>query len=335
MVKVFLTFGGTMIRVLVLCALLLSAAHVEARNAQPRYSFPDYDFRLGTSILEFFCGQLKAAYENKPLPVYTRKYPKQTPLDTKFLNLLNRKFSISEHQVKRLRTISNKSQWLGWDWNPWFWPNKVEYCTYIDIIREISQKIIPETLEELNLKPKIDVPVIHYRLSDVPFCRSLSHHLQYYAYYEMALDKLKAEGIDVSEIVVLYTFKNGYHKNLNISRDQFIEINKEYLNDFIGHLNSKGYKVTVQSKSVLEDFATMVFAPAVIGSESMFCLFSGLANKHPIIFPLLGKEHQNHYGPTHNIPAFISPIQPLLHCNVKNYYDYKDVFAKLRQQPPA
>ncbi|MCP5509360.1 MAG: hypothetical protein H7A39_02990 [Chlamydiales bacterium] len=315
-----------MLRLLAMCLFLCSVGHAQIE--------PNFDFRLGSSILDFYKCKLTAAYDHKPSPTYNRKFAKQTELDTQFMRLLNERFSISKDQIKRLHSVPRNYLFQLGAWNPCKWNNQTAYSTYIDILRETGQAMIPQALEELNLKPKIDMPVIHYRLSDVPFCRQMSHHLQYYAFYDRALDNLKKQGMDVSKVLIIYTFKNGYYKELKISHDKFIDINKKYLNDFIEYLNGKGHQVTVQSKSVLEDFATMVFAPALIGSESVFSLFAGLANKEIFISPLIGEEHRNRFGPSHNCPAFMLPIQPLLHSKVINYYDCEDVFAKLRETPP-
>ena len=304
------------------CLILNNASAVE----------PKIQFRLGTSLIELFNVKLRAAYENKPLKTYNKVFAKQNTLDTEFIRLVDEKFTITKDQINRLKQISRKSLWSANNWHPYCWQRQVEYEIFMGIVREISHSVIPSALEELGLKREISMPVIHYRLSDVPFCRSTTHHLQYYAFYDIALEKLKNQGIDVSEILLLYTFHHGFYRGLKVPYPKFLNANEQYLNDFVQYLEDKGHKVNIQSNSTLDDFATMVFAPALIGSESIFCIFSGLANKQLFISPSIGKEYGNRFR-TLNISSFMLPFEPLLHSSVKNYYHSADVFAKLRQKP--
>ncbi len=312
-----------MLRSLILiCCTLATLSATERRTIQ---------FRLGTSLREFFAFKFQAACQNKPEAIYQKPFLKQSAIDKKFIQLLNEKFSLSESQLEKIKQIPAKYIWNPHNWNSYVWDHSKSYSDYHMLISEIAQKIIPQALEELQLKPLNCLPVIHYRLSDVPFCRNMAHHLQYYAFYDAALNRLQRQGVDVSKILILYSFRHITF-NHGLSNKKFEDVNREYLNDFIKYLHSRGHEVIVQSNSTLEDFATMVFAPGLIGSESAFSLFAGLANKGCYISPPLGKEIGDHHKTVTNCP-FILPMKPLLHCQVSNYYNLKDVFEKLRINP--
>ena len=173
---------------------------------------------------------------------------------------------------------------------------------------------------------KKQIPVIHYRLSDVPFCRHSLHHLQYYAFYDYALKCLKQRGVNVSDVLVLTSFS---HK-LGQKNNPGTKLCRLYFDDFCFYLSQKGHKVHTQSKSVLEDYATMALAPALISSTGVYSLCAGLANPTNFICGFTGAETKKQPYTKLYKSWFMLPIKPLLHRTVKNYSNTSDVFQKLR-----
>lgn len=166
------------------------------------------------------------------------------------------------------------------------WDSIENFCLYFRTISELSQELYPQLLKEVGLKEIPDNVVIHYRLSDVPFCRNRAHHLQFYSYYLEGLEEIKKANIDCSEIEVVTSFKHG--QSLGKSPQ---DLNQIYLKDFVNFLEENGYKVKVSTEgTILEDFAKIVLAPAVITSSSCYSFIAGLANKNFAFFPQLVSE---------------------------------------------
>lgn len=259
-------------------------------------------------------------------------------LERKFLEKVYEKFSLTRIEKKQLFQIPKQCFLFVGSWNFVNWPLhlKKHYKDYFSIVSSVFSRVIPAVLSELHIHSNETNPVIHYRLSDVPFCRCNRHHLQYYKFYTAALDKIQEKGIDVSHLTVITNHKHYPSKKV-IREDIIHQANKSYLNDFISFLEEKGHKVTVKSGSVLQDFADMVKAPALISASSIFSFNAGLARSDGFISPLLGEENVGRRGKNNFLLDGKAPlpnmleILPLFHSDAKDYYDTPKIFKKLRQ----
>lgn len=280
---------------------------------------------IGTHLMRYFIVGLKYSKENTPLPTLTYEKVKNNPEISLFYRKLPRFLKLNKEETHILNRLPKSTWSLRITWNPIFFANIGEkaYLDYHKLVRSVSQRTVPKALTDMGYKIEVEHPVIHYRLGDVPFCRHKGHHLNKYAYYLWALEKISNSGIDTSTVIIITSNK---HK----SDEKMKETSDLYLADFIDFLNEKGYNTIIQSESILYDFATMVFAPAVIGGSSSFSFAAGLSCKGPFLFYKLGTEENGSYFAFDNC-SWMYPSNPILHCEIKNYYNTEDVFKKLRE----
>lgn len=246
--------------------------------------------------------------------------------------LLNQSQFRQLHQIPKEAILQfsgpNRSTEGSYTYGPWKPKYRKYYHEYMQIISEVSKKLVPILLIDLGYKQTNTKPVIHYRLSDVPPCRHGCHHLPYYQFWDIPLKKIKNQGIDVSELLILTTFK---HKNKYGGLSEF------YLKDFQDYLHLQRYKTTVHKGEVLEDFALMVQAPGFVSSCRVFSFVAGLSNPKKFICSFTGEEFtekKNSYTPIDLPPdSFMISLRPLLHSDL-NYSDTEMVFKELRKTVP-
>lgn len=210
-------------------------------------------------------------------------------------------------------------------WNPSHWKRFVNlhYLDYHKVVASVSQRIIKNALSEIGFERNIEHPVIHYRLSDVPFCRSKGHHLYKYSFYLWALEKLSFS--DEGNKTVIIVSSNSHKSN----SDKKVAAEK-YLKAFIQFLNENGYNTIIQSGTIIEDFATMVFSPALISSSSAFSFHAGLANDRIFLSALMGHEYKGRFFTVDNC-EWMCPDLPVLHKDVEDYFDTEAVIKLLKE----
>lgn len=160
-------------------------------------------------------------------------------------------------------------------------------------------------------------PVIHFRCADVPFIRHENYYLQRYTFFRDALNSIDLGG---KSVVLLSYVKH----NTDASTDHVACA--KYTEGIQTYLESMEYNVTVQSKSMMEDFATMFYAPAVISTGSSFSFFAGFFGKGAYRSTTQGLD--TYCGDCSDL---ILKGYNLPHSDVEDYHDVTRVIEKLRQ----
>jgi len=191
-----------------------------------------------------------------------------------------------------------------------------------EIMRPLFRPIIQRAID--HFQPTISspgMPVIHYRCADVPFSRHENYHFQELCFFTDALEAIKQHtGESYDQVLILYYTKHLAQNKEEAACGSYIQILQDYLTEH-------GYRVTIQSKSIMEDFATMFYAPGVISTSSSFAFFSGYFGQGKYITVSHGIESNQEYCADCGDSVFKGYNIP--HATVTDYYDIDAVKARL------
>lgn len=233
---------------------------------------------------------------DEKLPLYSVILAKDYPQIVQSLKELNFDFNIDPTGTWVITDIKKQRFW--------------------DIMKPLIQKILNEAFTRINLNMKTEVPVIHFRCSDVPFVKHPEYHFSQYKYY---LDILK---------------KTDYKKVILLSCHQHLsnEINKNtcdiYNNDLKQFLNDNGYEVEVKCQDIINDFSLMFYAPIVISPGSSFSFISGYCGFSD--FYSSGHIHENNRENTCHDCSWLNNKYILYHNDIEDYHNTNNVISILR-----
>lgn len=186
-------------------------------------------------------------------------------------------------------------------------------------MKPLINKIYTNAFIKSNLVKSIDKIIIHFRCADTPFVRHPGYHFQKYTFFKNALNKLTLN-ISNKNIIILY---NNSHLSDNKNQsacDIYVESLKKYLSNL-------DYNVTIESKSQLDDFATLFYAPAVISTSSSFSFISGYFGNNNNNF--ISATHYLNNNMCNDCGEWIYNGYDLHHDNVIDYYDTKKIITQL------
>jgi hypothetical protein len=200
-----------------------------------------------------------------------------------------------------------------------FWEFRNRRSEFIhNTMKPLMHHIIKNALIESGLHSGMNTnTVIHFRCADTPFEKNFHYHFQRYQYFKDALEKIENEN---KTIVFLY---NNTHLS-NESQQNTCNIYVEKLTEY---LESIGYKVNIQSKTNVEDFATMFFAPAVISTSSSFSFMSGFFGNGQYIQPTF--FNGDYVEQCTDCSDFILKGYNISHREVEDYHDIDTVYKLL------
>lgn len=185
-----------------------------------------------------------------------------------------------------------KKQWIFNMWNT---------------LRPIIHKIIDDALKDSGLHVESKYPIIHFRCADTPFVKHPEYFFQKYAFFKTALDNYK----DNNKRVILMS--NSTH----LSENKEQEACSKYTNMLKKYIQSIGYECTIQSKTNVEDFADLFYAPYVISTGSSFSFMAGFFGKGTFI----STEHCSENDRCDvNANVFIKGFN-IHHSKINSYYD--------------
>ena len=196
--------------------------------------------------------------------------------------------------------------------------------TFWNCMRPIIHSTISNAFAEENINPISNIPVIHFRCSDVPFERNPNYGFQKYKFFIDALNTIhKKANKKYGDVHISYC--NTHLKNDNGTCDIYVDSLKQYL-------EKNGYRVNINCQSNIMDFATMFFSPAVISTSSSFSFMSGFFSNGIFISEghtfTLGKEtDQRSCG--EDCKSWLFSGYTLKHSYVKDYYDTATVIKLL------
>jgi len=260
------------------------------------------DFSIDVIDHYDFNGYLEDDKKNTSDPFYTY-LPTNIPLDKSIQEKLLRE--VPEETIKDIKKRKGTHWHINNDNDHKFWT----------IMKPVTHKILSDILTKFHLNATGNQPIIHYRCSDVPFIKSGVYYLQNFQYYNESLEKLKNNGIDVSTVIIQY---NTEH----LSSDENTKTCNEYIKLLQEYLSSIGVKTVINSKTVLEDFAALFYAPAVITTGSSFAFMSGFFGNGVYISADFHKDSK--CSDCHWMTAKYN----INHEDVKSYYDIDEMRDK-------
>jgi len=198
--------------------------------------------------------------------VFTSFLPKKVELDESIQQSLISVGITEESLQKELDKIDGNCH------NAWNILTK-ERETFWNIMKPTVHRLLKKALEKKGLTQTIDVPVIHYRCSDVPIQRDLNasyyYHFQKYSFFKNALDIIQQKtGTKYKKVYISFC---GAH----LSSQENQKSCHTYVSSLQEYLESLGYEVIVKCNSVNDDFAMMFYAPALISTSSSFSFMAG------------------------------------------------------------
>lgn len=281
---------------------------------------------MGTHLEQYLHKIVECGYKNMRMLYFPFHHKDNDPEITNFYLTLPLQCTLTKEEMLLANSLPSWTWNIKWVHQPIEWEdNQDAYVTYHALVRSVGQRIVRNALEKIGYKKEVSYPVIHYRLGDVPFVRNMGHHINKYAYFLWALEKAGVS--DWEDKTVLIVSSNKHHANtlLKTASDY-------YLQDFLSFLQEHGYNPIVQSESVLEDFATMVYAPILISSGSSYSFMAGMATTGTFLSSSVGREDKiDHSFITNTNCEWMCPFSPVLHGDVVNYFDLNVVFKQLRE----
>jgi len=271
--------------------------------------------------MTYFQLLLKHSHKNEKIPQLSFHHKKNNPQIKKLYNYLPLQCSLSQEEIALAQALPSWIWNLKYPYDPSHWKEEKEphYHNYHKLVHSVAPRILKKALEDAVFKTNVNHPVIHYRLGDVPFCRNSVHHLNRYSFFLWALEKNTEDNT-----VIIVT------SNKHRSKPKMKQASLSYLQDFIHFLKENGYHPIIQSKSIVEDFATMVFAPVLISGGSTYSFMAGMANNQTFVSSLIGQEKGQFFDTIENCD-WMYPHLPILHRDIASYYDMETVFEKLRE----
>jgi len=193
---------------------------------------------------------------------------------------------------------------------------KDHYLEYWQAIRPAIKQFYNDTIPQVE----ISYPVVHFRCSDAPFVIHPQYHLTKAASARWMAEQVKNKGFD--KIVILAC--NKHRKVKNNSCSDFLAFYTQIFQD-------SGLKVEKQCNSVFKDFALMVHSPLLVSlNASSFSFMAGIS-KDPTTYIScnFGRESTDTYLLQTQADWLLDQNEPLLHKNVKDYKNVKDILTKL------
>lgn len=203
--------------------------------------------------------------------------------------------------------------WNQYETNAQLKPN---YLQHWQAIRSVMQ----EFYQSVFANPQIQVPVVHFRCSDVPFIKAKEYHLTKSSSVRWMAKQIKNRGF--KELILLSC---NQHNSLNQTSC------KKYVDFYSNIFRTEGLKVTAQCNSVYTDFSLMLHSPLLISlNSSSFSFMAGIA-KDPqnYISCNMGIEANGQYLLQNEADWILDPRAPLLHMSVTDYDDTIAVFKLL------
>jgi hypothetical protein len=263
----------------------------------------NYYYKLFISILQ----QQDFVFESPSNAIFLNKLPQNIPFiqNIQIYDALT-KNNITYDGYKSYESVS-------------FWEFRNKSSDVIHTtMKPVMHTIIKNALTDSGLHDGMNTnTVIHFRCADTPFEKNFHYHFQRYQYFKDALEKIENEN---KTIVLLYN-------NTHLSDEKQKNTCNIYVKKLTEYLESHGYIIDVQSKTNVEDFATMFFAPAVISTSSSFSFMSGFFGNGQYIQPTF--FNGDYVEQCTDCSDFILKGYNISHKNVDDYHDIDTVYKLL------
>lgn len=175
-------------------------------------------------------------------------------------------------------------------------------------IQQILQQISYD-INFVNTSNNMYDIVIHYRLGDILFKRLPSYELLYHNWFLQAINSISPGKRNKILVITNYTWKNN---DTNLS--------KLYMNEFEKFLSNNNNDVSVRyDGDLVDDFYTMLHAPALISSGSSLSFFAGMGANSRQLFVFPTRPQKSTYD--YRVNMIPKPGVFLKHSEVPDYYD--------------
>lgn len=231
---------------------------------------------------------------------------------------------LRDEEINRFKSIDkkwfNEDPAIGWGYGNLDEKVRPYYLEYWRLCRPILKRVYDEYLIKMDVK----YPVLHFRCSDIPTNRHPSYHIPKISFIDAVLDKIKEK--KYTTVIILTCNSHGIMEE----KQKNVCIN---LNDFyIKYIESKGIKVIKQCNEILYDMSTMYHSPLLVSLNNSSLSFVVGISKDPTqyITGKIGKENGEYNEHALDKADWeIININPLLHREVNDYYDFSEVRRKL------
>ena len=214
--------------------------------------------------------------------------------------------------------FNNKSitkEKLGSNCDVCLWYCKEEWILDLwKILKPKIHEILDNAFKQSGLYHIGTTPIIHFRCADTPFIKHPNYFFQKYDFFKTALENNNFTNSDNTIILMSYT----KHKSENEQQEACLQ----YTNKLQNYINSLGYNCIIQSKTDIEDFADLFYAPFVISTGSSFSFMSGFFGKGKFI----STEHCEENTKCVNVDSsiFLQGYN-INHSKIDSYYDINNV----------
>jgi len=197
-----------------------------------------------------------------------------------------------------------------------------QWCTwYIDdndlnlfwlILKPTINTILNKFFINAKLNFDIKHPIIHFRCSDVPFVRSDHYKISKLEFYYKNIIKLAP---DTKEIYICYDNNHNSNDENKIICNFIYTLIEKYFYE-------RNIKIINISKSSIEDFANIFYAPIVISSGGSFSFMSGFFGNGKFI-------SASHDYKNCNECYWIDSSYEINHVEINSYYNLEEIEKKL------
>jgi hypothetical protein len=267
---------------------------------------------FGSMGLSFYNGKDFYAESSFKKDPYLQKLPMFIPVQ----NDIQRQLHSIEFSSNDISTVPN-SYWVI---------ENTRAENFWLIMKPLVTKILFNFLKTHDIVLDVNLPVIHFRCSDVPFVRNSHYHFVKYSFYKDCL--LDAEILLNKKYTSLLLLSCHNHKSNPVYKEKC----NEYESSLIKYLRNLGYQVNVQCNSNILDFALMFYAPVVLSPSSSFSFMSGFFG--PGLFYSEGHFTEDVENPEKNTTPlessdWLKSGYSIRHSDVKNYENTREVIQML------
>jgi hypothetical protein len=283
-------------------------------NENNRYiePFENLSINLGNYLCAYFYNYALSITEKKDFNYQIDRsieVIKELPTYIKFNEALFKAFQKEDITTKKIKSYCNTCIW---------------YCEELWILNmwKLLKPTVHNILHNIFIRARIKInrnhPIIHFRCADTPFVKHPQYFLQKYDFFKNALAKYHFS--DKNKTVILMTSSTHLTKN----KEQTACL--DYITQLKKYIISLGYNCRIQTKTNIEDFVDLFYAPFVISTGSSFSFMSGFFG----VGKFISTEHclENKKCIDSKTNTFIKGYN-IHHSKVESYFDTESVLKMI------
>ena len=194
------------------------------------------------------------------------------------------------------------------------------------VLQPTVRKCLKDVIAGISWHIPVYDCVIHFRCSDVPFCRHESYHLIKYSWYREAII-VALEHYQIENIQILSCVSHNVNDYNYLCKDLAYDLGKFILDEF-------GIPFQISCGTIEEDMGMMYKSKVLITGISSFSFFAGLASNNLFIIPTMDKEDdiQPLLPPEKSCRDNMIVIKKafIRHRDIDDYSNFDSLVAQLR-----